>query len=507
MWWVSRTAPETLRPDLTRGYEIRFDHKTNENTRIRFMTEGVLIRELIRNKRMVGCDFVIIDEAHERGINLDLLLGFMRFLSRQKTRPKIIIMSATLEVDKLHRFFSHTRPRPVKVKKRKKRALRVAQVDRVSVQGRFHPIEILNTSEAVREYTESAKDVILQIHFNEPLDGDILVFLTGMEEIETLKARLLELIQQNPKEFQRRPLEILPLYSLLSPEKQQRVFTKFQNKRKVILSTNIAETSITIDGVKFVVDSGFVKIKYFNADDGVEALGVIPISKASAKQRAGRAGRNQPGKCIRLYTENAFEELDDFGIPEILRADLLGLVLQLKGLGVSRVHSFDFVDPPGNELLDECLSTLAQLGAVSGDEHVLTQKGKQLLEFPLDPFGGFCLLSLVNVDSALAEDVISVVALMTGDNIFVSQSLDSSGRRYLIDKFGETGSDHLTQLRILFGYVKARNKREFCRVFGINKRGIENVIMVRHQLLEIFQRIKKSQRGEGLYGTSTRSNF
>jgi HrpA-like RNA helicase len=465
------------------------------------MTEGVLIRELIKDKRMKNCDFVIIDEAHERGINLDLLLGFMKFLSRQKVHPKIIIMSATLEVDKLTGFFSRLNKNFSKSqnKKKKKRQPKIPKIDQISVQGRFHPIEILNTTKSMRDYTESAKDIILQIHFNEPLQGDILVFLTGMEEIETLKEKLNEIIETNPKDFYNRPLEILPLYSLLSAEKQQKVFEKFANKRKVILSTNIAETSVTIDGVKFVVDCGFVKIKYFNNDDGVEALGVIPISKASAKQRAGRAGRNTPGKCIRLYTESAYEELDEFGIPEILRADLISLVLQLKGLGVNRVESFDFIDPPGEDILNDCLKTLVQLEALSKDNMTLLKKGKQLLEFPLDPFGGYCLMSLINVELSLAEDVISIVALMNGENIFSSQSLGSKSRKYLINKFGVSGSDHITQLKVLFGYIKAKNKKEFCNVFGINKRGIDNVILVRYQLLEIFERIKKSQASGNLY--------
>ena len=485
---------------IIKGYEIRFDHKVSEHTHITFMTEGVLIREILRDRRLTTFDFVIIDEAHERGFNLALLLGFKKFLSKQK----IIIMTAPLEIDNHATFFAESEANSSK-KNSKKRKRKVVTVDQVCVQGRYYPIEILNTLEPVLDYTQSAKDMILQIHFNEPLPGDILVFLTGMEEIENLKTELLELIQDNPKEFRKLPLEILPLYSLLAPERQQKVFENFGNKRKVILSTNIAETSVTFDGVKYVVDSGFVKIKYFNNQNSVESLGIIPISKASAKQRAGRAGRSKPGKCIRLYPEDAYSQLDDFGIPEILRTDLLSLVLQLKGLGVNNIFSFDFIDPPGKEILLDCLNSLTQLGAVAGEKHTLTPKGRRLLEFPLDPVSAACLINLVNVETSDAYDVITIIALKAGENIYASQSLESSQRKYLLSKFGVSGSDHLTQLNVFYGFVRARNVKEFCKVFGINRRGIENVILVRHQLLEIFERVKKSE--EGAFGFGGESDF
>ena len=247
-----------------------------------------------------------------------------------------------------------------------------------------------------------------------------------------------------------------------------------------------------------------MKVKYFDSDKGVEGLAVIPISKASAKQRAGRAGRNQPGKCIRLYTKEAYDNLSEFGIPEILRSDLMMLTLQLKGLKIKNLSRFDFMDSPSPELFEVCIRDLIRIGAIiSEEDNSISEFGKHLLEFPLEPFSAFCLMNLRNESEQIQNDVISVVALMNSENIYSAQSIQSTQRKYLFQKFSVKNSDHLTKLKILYGYIKARNKREFCRVFGLSKRGLDNVILVRYQLLNILKRIISKEKSVGLYNKSS----
>lgn len=312
------------------GYSIRFEDMTEPGTTfLKYMTDGMLLREAMNDPDLKRYSAIILDEAHERTLATDILMGLMKALTKRRSDLKLIIMSATLDAVKFQKYFS----------------LRLGlQVPLCKVPDRSHPIEVFYTQWLEPDYVEAAIRTVLMIHRAEE-PGDILLFLTGEEEIEDacrkIKAEADDLVNQDPTSVG--PLVCIPLYSSLPPQQQQRIFDPAPQPRtpdgaagrKVIVSTNIAETSLTIDGIVYVVDPGLSKQKVYNPRIRVESLLVSPISKASAQQRAGRAGRTRPGKCFRLYTEKDFmTELEEQTHPEILRSNLANTVLELVKLGI-----------------------------------------------------------------------------------------------------------------------------------------------------------------------------
>ncbi|KAG9971825.1 pre-mRNA-splicing factor ATP-dependent RNA helicase PRP43, partial [Aureobasidium melanogenum] len=304
------------------GYSIRFEDMTSQNTILKYMTDGMLLREAMNDHNLSRYSTIILDEAHERTLATDILMGLLKEVAQRRPDLKIIIMSATLDAEKFQKYFNDA---PL-----------------LAVPGRTHPVEIFYTAEPERDYVEAAIRTVLQIHATEP-EGDILLFLTGEEEIEDACRKISLESDEMIREADAGPLKVYPLYGSLPPAQQQRIFDPApapfraggRPGRKVIISTNIAETSLTIDGIVYVIDPGFSKQKVYNPRIRVESLLVSPISKASAQQRAGRAGRTKPGKAFRLYTEAAFKkELIDQSYPEVLRSNLSSTVLELKKLGI-----------------------------------------------------------------------------------------------------------------------------------------------------------------------------
>ncbi|KAJ7774724.1 P-loop containing nucleoside triphosphate hydrolase protein [Mycena metata] len=321
------------------GYSIRFEDMTEPGTTfLKYMTDGMLLREAMNDPELARYSTIILDEAHERTLATDILMGLLKALARKRSDLKIIIMSATLDALKFQKYFSlkSTETAPL-----------------FKVPGRTFPVEVFYTQEPEPDYVEAAIRTVLMIHRAEE-QGDVLLFLTGEEEIEDacrkIKAEADDLINQDPDAVG--PLTCIPLYSSLPPQQQQRIFDPAPAARtsggppgrKIVVSTNIAETSLTIDGIVYVVDPGFSKQKVYNPRIRVESLLVSPISKASAQQRAGRAGRTRPGKCFRLYTEKDFmNELEEQTHPEILRSNLSNVVLELVKLGVTDLVRFDYL--------------------------------------------------------------------------------------------------------------------------------------------------------------------
>ncbi|XP_020815190.1 pre-mRNA-splicing factor ATP-dependent RNA helicase DHX15 isoform X2 [Drosophila serrata] len=382
------------------GYSIRFEDCSSAKTLLKYMTDGMLLREAMSDPMLEQYQVILLDEAHERTLATDILMGVLKEVIRQRNDLKLVVMSATLDAGKFQQYFDNA---PL-----------------MNVPGRTHPVEIFYTPEPERDYLEAAIRTVIQIHMCEEIEGDILMFLTGQEEIEEACKRIKREIDNLGSEIGE--LKCIPLYSTLPPNLQQRIFEAAPPPnangaigRKVVVSTNIAETSLTIDGVVFVIDPGFAKQKVYNPRIRVESLLVSPISKASAQQRAGRAGRTRPGKCFRLYTEKAFKnEMQDNTYPEILRSNLGTVVLQLKKLGIDDLVHFDFMDPPAPETLMRALELLNYLAALDDDGN-LTDLGAVMSEFPLDP--QLAKMLIASCQHNCSNEILSITAMLSASRL------------------------------------------------------------------------------------------
>lgn len=457
------------------GYSIRFENKTNDNTILKYMTDGMLLREAMDDHLLLRYSVIILDEAHERTLATDILMGLLKQVTSKRPDLKIIIMSATLDAEKFQTYFDNA---PL-----------------LAVPGRTHPVEIYYTPEFQRDYLDAAIRTVLQIHATEDEEGDVLVFLTGEEEIEDACRKIALEADELTREQGRGPLKVYPLYGSLPPAQQQRIFepapegSKGRPGRKVIVSTNIAETSLTIDGIVYVVDPGFSKQKVYNPRIRVESLLVLPISKASAQQRAGRAGRTRPGKCFRLYTEEAFhKELIEQSYPEILRCNLSLTVLELKKLGIDDLVHFDFMDPPAPETMMRALEELNYLECLS-DEGDLTSLGRLALQFPLDPTLAVMLIHLPRYKCS--EEILTIVALLSVPNVFVRPALAKKRADECKMAFAHPDGDHLTLLNVYEGFIGDHGgdgTHKWCRDNFLSYRSLQLAKNVRLQLLRLMQR-------------------
>lgn len=457
------------------GYSIRFENKTSNKTILKYMTDGMLLREAMEDHDLKRYSCIILDEAHERTLATDILMGLLKQVIKRRPDLKIIIMSATLDAEKFQNYFNDA---PL-----------------LAVPGRTHPVEIYYTPEFQRDYLDSAIRTVLQIHATEE-KGDILLFLTGEEEIEDAARKISLEGDQLIREQGCGPLSVYPLYGSLPPHQQQRIFEpapeSFNGKpgRKVIVSTNIAETSLTIDGIVYVVDPGFSKQKVYNPRIRVESLLVSPISKASAQQRAGRAGRTRPGKCFRLYTEEAFKkELIEQSYPEILRSNLSSTVLELKKLGIDDLVHFDFMDPPAPETMMRALEELNYLACLDDDGN-LTSLGRLASQFPLDPMLAVMLIG--SPEFQCSEEILTIVAMLSVPSVFIRPSKDKKRADDAKNIFAHPDGDHITLLNVYHGF-KSDEAYEYginkwCRDNFLNYRSLSAADNIRNQLERLMVR-------------------
>ena len=542
------------------GYSVRFDNSTSPCTKIKFLTEGMLLQEMLRDPWLKSYSAVIVDEVHERGVNVDLILGFMRnmttggFEGRAGVPLKVVVMSATAEIERLENFFeegylakskglgsgqavignsddesewsgisnsnqeeSHVpaqqdahsildgldcRPKeespsvvghkigqangdePHKLsnpnEKTKKSLLHVTTCH---IEGRQHPVSVHYTSEPVQDWVDAALRTIFQIHHKEPMPGDILVFLTGQETVESLESLVTEYALSLSRDVPK--MLVLPLFAALPQTAQQRVFQPAPTRtRKIILATNIAETSVTVSGVRFVIDCGKAKIKQFRSRIGLDSLLVKPISKSAAIQRKGRAGREAPGQCYRLYTEASYHEMQQNNTPEILRCDLSHAILTMKARGVDDIINFPFLDHPSRDALEKALLQLYQLGALT-DSGTINETGEQMAKLPLTVSLGRVLIAAAEPEFNCVSEVIDIISCLSVENIFLNLTSEEkkeeaeSARRELYRREG----DHLTLLITVQAYAaESTDRKAWAERHFVSHRAMQAVMDVRKQL-------------------------
>ena len=578
------------------GFSVRFNQSTSPSTRIKFLTEGMLLQEMLRDPWLRDYSAVVLDEVHERGLNVDLLLGFMKQMVTGKCHGrggaplKVVIMSATVETEGLKGFFEEgfeqailqasgesdhfdspsgmdegyrvnqsPREQPdgpsewsgisssnsegeeahhldingggfvdtktgASLDRRKVETIRqlkpsmaptegsssdsfqqklnlnggaasdapratFSPVATCYVEGRQYPVTVHYTESPVQNWLDATLSQIFRIHYKEPMPGDILVFLTGQETAESLSKLIQEQEVDMPPGVPK--LLILPLFAALPQDAQQAVFQQaLPNTRKVILATNIAETSVTVPGVRFVIDCGKAKIKHFRTSIGLDSLLVNPISKSAATQRMGRAGREAPGHCWRLYTESNYLALHDSNIPEILRCDLSQAILTMLARGIGEIWDFPFLDRPRRDAYDKALTHLYQLGALS-DSGAINNIGIQMARLPLSASLARTLLAATEPEWDCVAEVIDIIACLSVENVFLKTTTEEkreeaeTARRTLYRREG----DHLTLLTMVQGYLKENaDRKEWCRRCWVSQRALRAVLVCKPPVHTPFQK-------------------
>lgn len=555
------------------GYSVRFDNSTSPNTQIKFLTEGMLLQEMLRDPSLKQYSAVIVDEVHERGANVDLILGFLRIMVTGKNEGrggiplKVAIMSATVDVQRFLEFFEQgyqsleleanehpaygetssdlsdvsiqeevsewsgfssdddEKPEPGRSNgfSRDETATNLnivtignglteekpcPHVAICRVEGRQYPVEVIYSPKPVQDIVDASLHLIFQINYKEPMPGDILVFLTGQKSIESLedlvKRHALDLNPDLPR------LQVLPLFGALPQAAQQRVFQPATRRtRKVILATNIAETSVTVPGVRYVIDGGKAKVKQFRSEIGLDSLLTKPISKAAATQRRGRAGREAAGICYRLYTEGDFSALAESDTPEILRCDFSQAILTMKARGVDDILKFPFLDRPPRKTLEKALVQLLQVNALT-ESGGISKIGVQMAKLPLSVCLARALLAAAEPAMDCVSEVIDIISCLSVENIFLNLTSEEKNeeaevaRRELYRREG----DHLTLLALLKAYAGEKtDKKAWAERHFVSHRAMQAAMVIIPMksgsiLAKLLQDVRKQLRAQSKHEES-----
>ena len=487
------------------GYSVRFKEKMSKKTKIKFVTDGMLVRECILDKNLEKYNYIILDEIHERSIHTDILMMICKdlLMNKRKHDLKLIIMSATLDPKKYMEYF-YTK------------AL-------IKVQGRKFPIKVYNISEEreennnlsknnlikdkesdyydlISKYIDRCLNCILQIVLSEKEEdktGDILVFLPGQEDIEDLQELLKSKKEEINNELPNNNIEfkVLPLYGSLPSNQQLKIFRPLKNKkgktiRKIILATNIAETSLTIKNIKYIIDSGFFKMRKFYPKLNIDTLKVTQISKNSALQRTGRAGRESAGICYRLYTQEEYKNFNEQTEPEILRINLRNISLQLFSIGYSNFNEINFIDKPPMDNFSNAFDDLISYGALDKENKIITSLGKKMAILPMDPIYSLILInSLDNKYHDVFDDIVSIISVLQSDNIYYNPNNLREKIEKIREKYLDPISDHLSLKNIFNEYKKSNNKEKFCKENFLNDKALAKSMEIYKQIKSYLEKI------------------
>ncbi|KAK0504933.1 ATP-dependent RNA helicase Prh1 [Armillaria luteobubalina] len=472
------------------GYSVRFDERSSPSTRIKYLTDGMIVRELLADPLLTKYSVVIVDEAHERTLRTDLLLSHLKSIQKQRVSSpdskgkgkerettgnqlKIVIMSATLDAEKFSKYF--------------------AEAKILYVKGRQHPVKVYHSVTDQMDYLDAALRTFFQIHMDQP-PGDVLVFLPGQEDIESLEKSIQSLNRRLPPG--RMEVLVCSMYAAQAPGQNAKAFSPSPpNTRKCILATNIAETSITIPGVKYVVDTGKCKEKRYLTGDtggGLDTLLTRDITQSSAMQRTGRAGREGTGHCYRLYTEASFKKMPLSAEPEILRCGLTSSLLQLRCIG-QELENLDLMDRPDEDSIKAAFKTLFIIDGINKKKE-LTQIGRSMAAFPLEPIHARAILA--SKDYGCTSDILSIVSILSASSkLYID---NSEQREMIIDsrhKFRHPSGDHLTLLNVARAYEEisaSENKisrKEWCKKHFLNERTLLEAKEIRAQLKQVCVRV------------------
>jgi RNA helicase HrpA len=450
-------------PDIV-GYTMRFEDKTDEQTVIKIMTDGILLQELKGDRTLSRYSVLMVDEAHERSLNIDFILGMLKGILTQRPEFRVIISSATINVEVFSEYFDGC---PV-----------------VSIEAPMYPVELIYSPPQIEGDHESLlvsiRDIVSGI-MRKGSKGDILIFLQGELAIKDCVQMLVELDT-------REELALLPLYGRLSHEDQTRVFLDFPGKRKVIVATNIAETSVTIDGVVHVIDSGLAKMNFYSPKTFTESLIETPVSKASCNQRRGRAGRTSPGVCHRLYTRKDYDSRPMYTVEEIKRTDLSEVVLRMAELGIRDFESFDFLSPPGQEGIRAAVDTLRLLDALD-DERALTETGRLMCQFPILPKHARMIVEAIRTYPSVIAEVIIAATFLSVNSPFLLPAGEELEARRAHHSFRDPLGDFVSYQRIYEAFTRAASKARFCESHYLELRTMNEIVNIEGQLQEIVSKL------------------